>query len=333
MDNPNNLPAVFSGFLPHGGLAALHVGDTDNPLGDIGDDAENLFLHHKIETFGQLVGLAFMLKMVGDDHLVVRIWAEGWKRGLVDKEKLVNLYLSQDKYVRIGRRPIMTLEDMWNIPHYAQHRTVKDTHALAVGFIQDEVIQLANRVLYINPSDVALMIGGWFYQSNKPLPFSKEFLLTYYKYKDYEAYRPSGKYGALFAIALYNTYPECVELQDVIEEATNLAQSDPDSHGIFRYLGLAFTIAGSDKKKWAIAYEAYVKIITNVIYHTTWAFRAEFVIEMFMGDRGIPDKEKAEGLAKINEALRSKARNYLEVATKVRKERRIIQHRQSDLFE
>jgi hypothetical protein len=326
MDKPENLPAIFSGFLPHGGLAALNPDGIDNPLGDIGDNAENLFLRHKVETFGQLVGLAFMLKMVGDDHLTVRVWAEGWKRGLVNKEKLVSLYLSQDKYVRIGRRPIMTLREMWEIPQYAKHRTTNDVvHPLTAGFTQDEVIALANRVLYINPSDVAMMIGGWFYQSNKALPFGKEFLLTYYKYKDYEGYRPDGKYGALFAIALYHTYPECVDLEDVLEEATNLARSDPESHGIFRYLGLAFTIAGSDKKKWRMAYEGFLEIITSIIFNTHWAFRAEFVIGIFTGDQSIPDKEKSEGLVKIDEALRSKARSYLELARAVRKKRRDIQ--------
>ncbi|MEN9337812.1 MAG: hypothetical protein RIQ41_126 [Candidatus Parcubacteria bacterium] len=316
--NSDNLPLLINSTLPKGGLAALHS-DSDDPLGNYGDNAEAIFLQNNITTFNGLVGLVLMMTRFGDKAVTLWLFAEGWRRGIVTKEQLAQLYLSQDLYVRIGPHPILKLDDMWQIPVRAQHRSTGKEHTLAIGFTQEEIIGLANQVLDIHPSDVGIFFGQWFYNSNKPLPFSKEFLLNYYDHRGYSAYKPSGKLGALIAIALFNTYPGEVSEDDVLNQARSLAYIEPESHGIFRYISLAFAVAGDDERKRKRVIDGWVDIISTLIHQSNSSLRVELAVEMFVHDKSLPQKEKVVGLQKITDSLRAKASGYLTLARKVRK--------------
>lgn len=324
-----NLPALLDGILPTGGLQILDDGDI-NPLGEYDYQAENIFARLNITTTKQLISATLLVHSLQDYRSSGYLLAEGMKRGLLSKQDLATMYLWQSESVRLYS-PLLTLDNLWQIPHRAFPRAHDDTTPLSAGFTREDIIALAERVQEIAHSDLTMFFQQWFYRSEKPFPFSKEFMLRYYKNK--ERREIDGKIESLIAIALSYTYPEELKFEEIKEKMLELARHDPDSHGIYRYLGLIFWVAGNNQKKRKLAIAAYTELVITMVNKSLRYFPGpSFAVEMFMEEPGIPAEEKIEGLKAINGALREKAKVYLEIARTVRKELRKVESSQRDLF-
>jgi hypothetical protein len=319
--NPENLPALLDGIMAEGGLK-IFGGDDTNPLGSYFQQAEDIFDRMSIMNAKQLISAILLVHSLDDARTVGFLLAEGMKRGLLHKGDLATMYLWQSESTRT-LKPLLTLDDLWQIPHRAFPRRHDDQTPLAAGFTREEIIALAERVKEIHQSDITTFFQQWFYRSNKPLPFSKEFLLRYYDDRGWN--RPSGKLAALVAIALFNTYPECVTMSDIKERMLNLAERNPESHGIFRYLSLMFCIAGEDEEKRKFAIDAYVELAITIVRKSVSYFPGpSMAIEFFLGESGITASEKKAGMRKIHKACKEKAQVYADIIKATREQLRAL---------
>jgi hypothetical protein len=305
------LPALFTGVLENGGLEMLQ---TQESLFMLSDSVEELFTKHQITSTKSLLSLVFMMHTFGDSAFTVPLLTEGYKRGILQKNDLITLYLSQSEDARVNK-PLVTLSDIWNMPYQAFPKAKdEDSTSLTSWFSKEEIVAMANRVVTIFRGDVDMFFQNWFYYSNDIVPFSKEFLLYWFNYEGYGTYAPSGKIASLIAIALFRAYPEDITQDAVLEKMSMLAERDPESHGIYRYCALAFQIAGSDVLQRNKAIDGWVNAIIRMIWVSKHAFsRPEFALELFLDDTGISKDEKAQALVKIHKACQEKASVYTNI--------------------
>ena len=308
----SNLPSLFSEILEVGGLRMLH---TNENIFMNSESVEELFKRHSITTTKTFFGLLFAMNTFGEQSLVEPLLVEGYKRGLLKKEDLVLLYLSQSESVRAQMHPLLTLKELWGIPHKATLDTykVKDAAPSIPRFSKEEIIALANQVVHVHSSDIEMFFQGWFYRRDEPFPFTKEFLTHWFNYNWYEVYRPDGKIESLIAIALFQTYPECITQNEVTEKMYELSERDPTSHGIHRYCSLSFWMAGEDTEKRQKAIDGYVESIIMMIQKSVMAHDAQFAIELLLEEPGITKAEKVAAVGRIQKVCNVKARTYTDI--------------------
>ncbi len=319
--NPGNLPALLEGVWATGGLKVFG-NEEENLFGDYFLETEATFERLSITTAKQLISTILLMHSLDDSRAVGYLLSEGMKRGLLHKQDLVTMYLWQSESARL-HHPLLTLDDLWQIPYRAFPRKHDDQTPLAAAFTQEEIISLAERVKEIHPNDITTFFQQWFYRSNKPLPFSKEFLLRYYDNRGWN--RPSEKLASLVAIALFNTYPECLTLPDIKERMINLAERNPESHGIFRYLSLMFCVAGKDEEKRKYTIDTYVELVITMVKRSVSYFPGpSMAIEFFLEEPGITKAEKKDGIQKIHKACKEKAAVYTDIIKTTRKQLRSL---------
>lgn len=274
------------------------------------DQADALIEKNGIRTRGQLLGFILFMHSFGNTTLVKHLAASGIARGLFSKEDLVTLYKRQVPESRT-RNGLITLTDIWEIPQLALSKERRAETLPMDWFSKGDIIRLAEETIDVNPVDLELLFGTWSYTgANGAL--SKSFLEYWYHKTGHPLGGDvDGKVAALIAIALHEAYPESVVLEGVLERFKNLSRSKPHSHGIFRYLSLAFWIAGKDKTKKQVVLDVWVENIIYMICSGRALFRgAQLSLEILIREKGISKRDKARALRKIRNVARDVAKDY-----------------------
>lgn len=296
-----NLPALFG----NGGL--LLYADCFN----LRDEADILIERNGVKTRDQLLTLIMLMRSFGNKATIKHLLVAGVKRHLFKKEDLITIYKMQTQGART-RGALITLTDIWGIPTLAFPRKGEQEKLPMNWFSQEDIIRLAEETLEVNHVDLVLFFQHWFYGSAHPLLLGKKFLEYWYK-KTGETHGGDidGKIASLIAIALYNNHPEVIDLDGVLKRFEALSRRDPNSHGTYRYLGLAFDVAGKDKVKRKKVLEAWVNRIIEMIVGGASLFRgAQLSIELLIRERGIPEREKKELLQRIDKVAKETAEQY-----------------------
>jgi hypothetical protein len=304
---PSEIFQLHRGILKEGGLAILETG-TDSSLFE--ESVDEVFRIHNISSKQELLTFTFMLNTFGKHTLVEPLLVKGYKLGLLTKDDLTALYLSQSKEARTTK-PFITLQNLWDIPFKAIHEMAKsECTSPSLVFTKEELLLLANRVVSVHISDLNLIFKNWFYRIDGPLPLERRFLLYWFKLTMDQSYEPEGKVASLIAIALFNTYPEEIDQGAIINKIHTLAYTDPSSHGIYRYCSLSFAIAGNDVQMRRKAIDSYVNFIITILERQTLEFGIDFAIDMFLEEPEIPKEEKRIALTKIHNLCRQKIKDY-----------------------
>lgn len=301
-----NLPAVITSPL-------IDTSLFDIECFDLRDGAKELMKRFKITTKKQLFGFILSMHSFGNRDFIPHLLAEGLKKRLVEKADLVSLYLTQfNGQKRSGN--LITLSDIWAIPQRAFPKK-KETDLLPMlWFSQDEILDLADAVLDVHHVDLVLFFQHWFYGQNNPVRCSENFLKHWFKETGEIFSTVDGKIASLIAIAYQSAHHESVNLDEIISRFSKLSQSSPNSHGIFRYLSLAFEIAGDDNEQRAKVLEAWVVSIIGMITGGKSLFGgAQLSIEILIRTREIPEKDKKQALRRIHEVARDTAQSYMKL--------------------
>lgn len=301
-----NLPAIIP-------LPLMDPSLFDNESFDLGDGAAGLMERFNVTTKKQLFGFILSMHAFGNRDFISHLLAEGLKKRLVEKADLVSLYLTQfNGQKRSGN--LITLSDIWAIPQRAFPKK-KETDLLPMlWFSQGEMLDLADAVLDVHHVDLVLFFQHWFYGQNNPVRCSETFLKHWFEKTGELFSEVDGKIASLIAIAYQRAYPEKVNLDEIIDRFSKLSQSSPNSHGIFRYMSLAFAIAGDNKEQKAKVLEAWTVSIIGMITGGKSLFRgAQLSIEILIRTREIPEEDKKRALRRIHRVARETAQSYMKL--------------------
>jgi len=293
--SPLVLSANPLAVLPEGGIALFE--DTHFC---VRESAKEIWEKYHITTPESLLSLVLLLKNFTSRYVAHQFLTIGLQKGVITKEHLFTLYRMQNTDMR-SNGSFITLEEIWDIHCSAFSGEDKEDKKSIQTLIRDDIISVANHFMEINEGDVDFFFMRWFYRSEEPLPFTKEFFLHWYKRGGVSLNERSGKLASLIAIHLYNAYPECVELDEVIHRFLTLASADPSSHGIHRFGFLCFRIAGDDVKKRKKVFDAWATAIGNMLDESSWFFHGEFLLSIFLRLTDVTQEEK-EALINIVDA-------------------------------
>jgi hypothetical protein len=296
-----NLPALF-----REGRLLL-----DADCFDLSDEADTLIEKNGVKTRDQLLALIMLVRSFGNRATIKPLLVAGIKRQLLTKMDLLTLYTRQTPEARI-RGELVTLTDLWDIPIHAFPKEESDTTLPLDWFRREDLILIAEEVLEVNHTDLVTFFQHWFYGGAQPVLIGKKFLEYWYeKTGETHGGDVDGKIASLIAIALFEKHPDVVDLDGVLARFRNLSMRKPDSHGTYRYLSLAFAIAGKNKAKRKKALDAWVQRIIEMICSGSSLFRgAQMSIELLIRERGISKGDKVEALQKIDKVAQDVAKSY-----------------------
>lgn len=301
-----NLPAIIP-------LPLMDHSLFDDQSFDLEDGAAGLMERFNITTKKQLFGFILSMYAFGNRDFISYLLAEGLKKRLVEKADLVSLYLTQfNGQKRSGN--LITLSDIWVIPQRAFPKKKENDLLPMLWFSQDEILDLADAVLDVHHVDLELFFKHWFYNQENPVRCTENFLKYWFEKTGETFSNVSGKVAALIAIAYQSAYPENVNLDEIIDRFSKLCQSEPRSHGRFRYLSLAFMMAANNNGQKAKILEAWVVSIIEMIAGGRSLFTgAQLSIEILIRTQEIPEKDKKRALRRIHRVARETAQSYMKL--------------------
>jgi hypothetical protein len=285
-----NALTLFGEILPQGGLAALKHEDLI-----FDSSAPEVLARLGVDSKQKLLSAYLALQIFENPHIAKDVLVCGMKDGHINKDDLITLYSAQSPEKR-ALRPLITLENIWEICCHARV-SEKDEPLIT----KETIIELANRYVEVNASDVEMFMMQWFYRGDEN-PLSEDFLVHWYKESGHLHSPCGGKCASLVAIRLHEVNPNQVKLNEVIQRFADLARTNPYDHGIHRYLWLAMSIAGEDVKQRRSVIDKWIEATESQINAgVSGEQQAEFSIGMLASSTDLTAQEKHRALMKLHD--------------------------------
>ena len=223
-----------------------------------------------------------------------------YKKGKIDKKSLLDIYKSQKETYSINLKGMFELNIL----------------------TKDEVIKIANEnYKSINIDDMGFIIHLFYkeltdFEKWSENPFSKDFISYHYKKaigildNRHNPYiRNKGKLASLIVIAMLKSYPEEIDISDIMKFAIELSREDSTSHGVGRLLSVGYFLLKDESEREKIPFiDNLIKVLENLLskVQETKDFIEHYLEEYI----------KSEKLLKHKEYFRTELEKMIETKTK-----------------